>query len=48
MFEKELAEYFTGKDTIQFPYEKPLPKVLIHKIATFRVKDVSENDARWM
>ncbi len=47
-FKKELVEYTTGKDTIQFPYDKPLPKALIHKIAAFRVKDVRENDARWM
>lgn len=25
-FMKELAEYKTGEDTIQFPYGKPLPK----------------------
>jgi len=47
-FKKELAEYITGKDTIQFPYDKPLPKVLIRKIAAFRVKQVREKDARWM
>ncbi len=47
-FKKELAGYTTGKDTIQFPYDKPLPKALIKKIATFRAEDVRENDARWM
>ena len=47
-FEKELAAYVTGKDTIQFPYTKPLPKMLIRKIAAHRIKDVRENDARWM
>jgi uncharacterized protein YdhG (YjbR/CyaY superfamily) len=47
-FKEELAEYITGKDTIQFPYNKPLPKVLIRKIAAFRARDVRENDARWM
>lgn len=47
-FEKELADYKTGKDTIQFSYDKPLPKELIKKIATYRRKDVLENDARWM
>jgi uncharacterized protein YdhG (YjbR/CyaY superfamily) len=47
-FAKELKEYATGKDTIQFPYDKPLPKMLIRKIAAHRVKDVRENDARWM
>lgn len=47
-FKKELTEYKTRKDTIQFPYDKPLPKVLIGEIAAYRVKDVKENDARWM
>ena len=47
-FKKELKEYKTGKDTIQFPYDKPLPKTMIRKIALHRAKDVRENDARWM
>jgi len=47
-FKKELAEYTTGKDTIQFPYDKPLPKTLIRKIAMYRAKDVRENGALWM
>jgi uncharacterized protein YdhG (YjbR/CyaY superfamily) len=47
-FKAELEKYTTGKDTIQFPYDKPLPKTLIRKIAAYRVKDVRENDARWM
>ena len=47
-FESELAGYVTGKDTIQFPYTKPLPGMLIRKIAAYRAKDVRENDARWM
>ena len=47
-FREELANYTTGKDTIQFPYDKPLPKALIRKIAVYRARDVRENDARWM
>jgi uncharacterized protein YdhG (YjbR/CyaY superfamily) len=47
-FKKELTEYKTGKDTIQFPYDKPLPKPLIRRIAAYRVKQVREKDARWM
>ena len=39
-FSKELAEYKTGKDTIQFPYDKPLPKALIRRIASYRAKQV--------
>lgn len=47
-FKEELTEYKTGKDTIQFPYNKPLPKELIRKIAAYRAMDVRENDAKWM
>ena len=47
-FEDELSKYKHGKGSIQFPYEKPLPKSLIRKIAAYRAKDVRENDARWM
>ncbi len=47
-FKKELAKYKTGKGSIQFPYDKRLPKALIRKIAAFRVKELREKDARWM
>jgi uncharacterized protein YdhG (YjbR/CyaY superfamily) len=47
-FKKELEDFVTGKDTIQFPYDRPLPKTLIRKIAMHRAKDVRENDAKWM
>lgn len=47
-FKEELAEYKTGKDTIQFPYDKLLPEELIRKIALYRAIDVRENDALWM
>jgi uncharacterized protein YdhG (YjbR/CyaY superfamily) len=47
-FKKDLKKYTTGKDTIQFPYDKPLPKALIRKIALFRAKQVREEGARWM
>jgi uncharacterized protein YdhG (YjbR/CyaY superfamily) len=47
-FKEELVKFKTGKDTIQFPYDKPLPKGLIRKIAAFRAKQVKDDDARWM
>lgn len=47
-FREELTEYKTGQDTIQFPYDKPLPAELIRKIATYRYNDVMDNDAKWM
>jgi uncharacterized protein YdhG (YjbR/CyaY superfamily) len=47
-FKKELENYKTGKGTIQFPYDKPLPKTLIRKIAMFRAKELREKDVKWM
>jgi uncharacterized protein YdhG (YjbR/CyaY superfamily) len=47
-FKEELTKFKTGKDTIHFAYDKPLPKALIRKIAAFRAKQVKEDDARWM
>lgn len=48
VFREELTNYTTGKDTIQFPYDQPLPEELIRKIAAHRAWDVRENDSRWM
>ena len=47
-FTEELSEFITGKDTIQLPYNRPLPGILIQKIAEYRIKDVRENNAKWM
>lgn len=47
-FKKELAKYTTGKGSIQFSYDKPLPKTLIYKIAALRIKELREKDVRWM
>jgi uncharacterized protein YdhG (YjbR/CyaY superfamily) len=47
-FAAELKKYTTGKGSIQFPYDKALPKTLIRKIAVFRLKEVRDKDARWM
>jgi uncharacterized protein YdhG (YjbR/CyaY superfamily) len=47
-FAKELKDFEVSSSTIKFPLDKPLPLDLIHKIAALRVKEVKENDARWM
>ena len=47
-FKKELAKYKTGMGSIQFPYDEPLPKALIRRIAALRVKELREKDVRWM
>ena len=47
-FRDKLSTYKTGKDTVQFDYDKPLPMDLIKMIAMHRYRDVMENDAKWM
>jgi uncharacterized protein YdhG (YjbR/CyaY superfamily) len=36
---KEAAPYLTGKGTLRFPIDKPMPLALIRKIVRFRVKE---------
>ena len=38
-FRKELSVYKTGRGSIQFPLNKPMPLSLITKIVKFRVKE---------
>jgi uncharacterized protein YdhG (YjbR/CyaY superfamily) len=47
-FKKDLTKYKTGKGSIQFPHDKPLPKALIRKIAAHRIKELKEKDVKWM
>jgi uncharacterized protein YdhG (YjbR/CyaY superfamily) len=47
-FRRELSDYTTGKGSVQFPHDAPLPKALISAIAKQRIKELRENDARWM
>jgi uncharacterized protein YdhG (YjbR/CyaY superfamily) len=38
-FQKELSPYKSGKGSIRFPLDKPIPYDLIEKIILFRVKE---------
>jgi uncharacterized protein YdhG (YjbR/CyaY superfamily) len=38
-FKTELSAYKTGKGSVQFPFDKPLPLELIAKIVKFRVAE---------
>ena len=38
-FEKELSRYASGKGSVQFPNDEPLPLSLITKIVKFRLKE---------
>jgi uncharacterized protein YdhG (YjbR/CyaY superfamily) len=46
-FKKDLAKYKTSRGTIQFPLDKPLPKLLIKQIVAFRTKELREEDKKW-
>ena len=46
-FAIELARYHTAKGSIQFPLDKPLPVPLIRRITAFRVRENTEQDAKW-
>ncbi|MDR1094963.1 MAG: DUF1801 domain-containing protein [Spirochaetaceae bacterium] len=38
-FEEELAPYRSGKGTLRFPIDKPVPWDIIQKVVQFRVKE---------
>lgn len=44
-FKTELSRYKTGKGSVQFPLDRPLPLELISRIVEYRVKHNSEKRA---
>lgn len=47
-FRKQLEGYRTGRVSIQFPYDRPLPAALIRRIAAYRARELREKDVKWM
>ena len=47
-FARELAGYHTGKGSIQFPLDKPLPLALIRRMTALRVKQSKIEDVKWI
>jgi uncharacterized protein YdhG (YjbR/CyaY superfamily) len=43
-FEEDLSVYGSGKGTIQFPYDRPIPYELVTRIVKFRVKENLEKE----
>ena len=41
-FKTELSKYKTGKGSIQFPLDKPIPYDLIRRIVRFRLEEISK------
>jgi uncharacterized protein YdhG (YjbR/CyaY superfamily) len=46
-FEKSLVKYTTGKGSIQFPLDQPLPLALIRRIIKYRVKQSKDGTLTW-
>jgi uncharacterized protein YdhG (YjbR/CyaY superfamily) len=46
-FAKDLEGYKTASSSVQFPYDKPLPKALIRRITAFRAAQERSSDAKW-
>lgn len=44
-FQAELAGYISGKGSVQFPLDRPIPYDLIRRIVEFRVKENLEKAA---
>jgi uncharacterized protein YdhG (YjbR/CyaY superfamily) len=45
-FKEELSRYKTGKGSVQFPLEEPLPHDLIRRIVEFRVAETAARPGR--
>jgi uncharacterized protein YdhG (YjbR/CyaY superfamily) len=45
-FQEEFSVYKTGKGSVQFPFDQPLPLALISKVVKFRVKENLEKQRR--
>ena len=43
-FQKELSTYKSGKGSVQFPIDKPMPVSLISKIVKYRAKENSSKN----
>lgn len=41
-FKAELAAFKTGKGSVQFPLDQPLPEALIRRIVAFRIAEVQQ------
>ena len=47
-FAAELADWETTSSSFKLPFDRPFPEDLVRRIADYRLRDVLENDARWM
>ncbi|GGH71438.1 uncharacterized protein YdhG (YjbR/CyaY superfamily) [Filimonas zeae] len=45
-FEEELAHYVTGKGSVQFPLDKPMPLNLITRMVNYRIEEVHKQQKK--
>lgn len=45
-FKEALAAYESGKGTLKFPLDKPMPPDLIRRVVKFRAKEILEKNRR--
>ncbi len=43
----ELSNYETGKGSVKLPYDKPLPVLLIQKMAQYRAQEYRVHGVKW-
>lgn len=41
-FQKKFAEYLSGKSTLKFPHDKPLPMDAVREFVTWRLKEIED------
>ena len=47
-FKERFGDIESSRSTVKFPIGKPVPVDVVKDMAIFRLRDVIENDARWM
>jgi uncharacterized protein YdhG (YjbR/CyaY superfamily) len=46
-FEDDIADYETGKGSVQLAYDKPLPETLIKKFVSYRADEYRNHGVKW-
>ena len=47
-FDADLADFATGKGSVQLPYSRPVPVDLLRRMITFRVREHEDDGVSWM
>ena len=47
-FDKELADWETGKGTVKLPYDAKLPRALLRRMMAHRLREFEDDGVKWM